>query len=243
WTSPETPQIAKLPRRAALGFGYTEISRAAPAVPEQAAITIPVIRPWQYLGRYATPEHSPSPCTRSCAGQPWPERVASCPPGGTVSRTIDRFLLHKAPSKHRIFALVLDGGTEELEAVATLHKDDLHLSSELLGAMMTTLGTGDPTPVEETLESLPEAVAAGVRQYLPSDHAPEPGSRRYSGALNSSLNKIFVPDEPSDFDRGQISALLEAAWTIPVAVRADNMITEEGGLYWRVHFFQEVPFI
>lgn len=160
-----------------------------------------------------------------------------------MSRTIDRFLLHKAPSKHRIFALVLDGGTEELEAVATLHKDDLHLSSELLGAMMTTLGTGDPTPVEETLESLPEAVAAGVRQYLPSDHAPEPGSRRYSGALNSSLNKIFVPDEPSDFDRGQISALLEAAWTIPVAVRADNMITEEGGLYWRVHFFQEVPFI
>src|SRR5690606_7911617 len=108
WTSPETPQIAKLPRRAALGFGYTEISRAAPAVPEQAAITIPVIRPWQYLGRYATPEHSPSPCTRSCAGQPWPERVASCPPGETVSRTIDRFLLHKAPSKHRIFALVLD---------------------------------------------------------------------------------------------------------------------------------------
>lgn len=160
-----------------------------------------------------------------------------------MSRTIDRFLLHKAPSKHRIFALVLDGGTEELEAVATLHKDDLHASGELLGAMMATLGTGDPTPVEETLEALPEAVAAGVRQFLPSDHAPELGSRMSTGALNRSLSRVFVEDEPDDPDRGQVGAFLQSAWMIPVAIRVDNMRQDNGDLWWRVHTFEAVPFI
>ncbi|WP_157183297.1 hypothetical protein [Sciscionella marina] len=150
-------------------------------------------------------------------------------------RTIERFLVHKTPSKHRFFALI-DG---TLEAVTTLGEQDFGLTEELHQAMNEVLSSGNDASLAAVTNKLPNAVSVGVRQYLPEGYLPELGHFGGRGAAISTIQRLYFND--SEVSRDEIFEMLEATYTLTLGVRAENQRLSNGKREWFLCLMHDSP--
>jgi hypothetical protein len=139
--------------------------------------------------------------------------------------SIQKFLVHRSPSKHRIYALATDGG-DHLEAVTTLAADSLQASDALVDALNLSVNFLSDDHLEAILPQLPDAVQLAVREFLRTITRPPLGDVDPEYGRIDSITTIYF------FGEGDVLDFLESSYALGLGVRVSNTLRPDGEIEW-----------
>lgn len=144
------------------------------------------------------------------------------------------FAVHSTPSKHRIFA-VDPASRLRLEVVTTLDASDAGYVDELLDALNEWVNLQDEEPLSEVLESLPQAVRLGVRDYMQRRPRPTPGTFHEGYGPMARLRLMST----SDLD--DLADLVDAAYLVGLGLRVTTERDARGEVSWEIAMYTAEP--
>jgi hypothetical protein len=147
-----------------------------------------------------------------------------------ATTTVREFLVHKSPSKCRVYAL-RRGGIDTLELVTTLGGGHLQHTDELLAELNDFLLTRNDERLTAVCGRLPDAVQIAVRTFVDTQCAAELGEFSPWAPIDP-VREMYFDDQTPDFED-----MLSAAYLVGLGIRVSNNLDEDGEIEWTVELF------